>query len=243
MQNICLSLQEFCKVNSSHLFRIHNEQKDQLNALLMHKNINFFKSLIYPKLVVCSLDLSVVKIQENMCVFRLYDFVLNSSTDSVCDLKWICLFEDKDTHAHTHTCAHTRSSGLPAFAARLRGEPEPHESCHLLGSALAAGVISLVQTQVQTRGRQQTQVRARRVKSLHPRAAQLSAGHLKHRVRDTHRVRHTHTHTHTHTHRERVRHSQSQKQSAPNTQIYGQCSTTKYSRSIPHLQLFQTRRN
>ncbi len=32
-------------------------------------------------------------------------------------------------------------------------------------------------------------------------------------------------------------------QSVPNTQIYGQCTTTKYSRSIPHLQLFQTRRN
>ncbi len=32
-------------------------------------------------------------------------------------------------------------------------------------------------------------------------------------------------------------------QSAPNTQIYGECTTTKYRRSIPHLQLFQTRRN
>lgn len=58
------------------------------------------------------------------------------------------------------------SSLLPAFPPRLRGQPEPHQTGHLLWAALSLAVVEVVQEHVVPGGLQQTQVCVRVVVCL-----------------------------------------------------------------------------
>lgn len=63
------------------------------------------------------------------------------------------------------SCSLTRSL-LPAFAPWLLGQPEPHQTGHLLRPALSLAVVDVVQELVVPSRRQQAQVGARVVVGL-----------------------------------------------------------------------------